>query len=475
MAETSQVESSLQRGQACAYCRRRKMRCDGRRPVCGQCLRASRSEDCEYTDNQSRSRADILEEDIIRIESRIYELEHPVEAAGSSVFLHHPYKQPQRLGQMPSLSQVINSPGPSAPTPSSGADAWWNSSEPPNNVVETLLDTFLPYAPDWGFFLDPSRFRRDALLPLPIGHHSRPSPALLTTVYLIGITLSNSSTLKAHEKTFLSRALSSLPMSLSGLHPRKAMHALQTEILLSNYFYVSGRFLEARYHTTAAASLAVSSGLLQIQPSAVADAEEAERLDACWTTIILDKSWAVALAIHPNVQDSSGTLEMPWPENDTSVTVSQFLEGTEPPASAMSTKTLLAKAAILWERANNLVVGWKSDMRPQESTQFSTTFNALDTRTRDFLNTISSNDPAPNSPASDHRALVVGRSIAHAAVIQLHGTFAQTDAQSKHWQKCLTAAKSILHLIVGADLRDATFINPIAGAVWVTACEIVID
>lgn len=126
-----------------------------RRPVCGQCLRASRSEDCEYTENQSRSRADILEEDIIRIESRIYELEHPVEAAGSSVFLHHPYKQPQRLGQMPSLSQVINSPGPSgtrvfsipfdslstyksAPTPSSGTDAWWNSSEPPNNVVETL-------------------------------------------------------------------------------------------------------------------------------------------------------------------------------------------------------------------------------------------------------------------------------------------------------------------------------------------------
>ncbi|KAJ7447213.1 hypothetical protein FB451DRAFT_782061 [Mycena latifolia] len=280
-------DSTLQRGQACASCRRRKMRCDGRRPVCGPCLRADRADDCEYTDNQSRSRAEILEEDISRIESRIYELEHPAEATGSNVFLHQPYKQPKRQAQVPSMFQVLESPRAASAT-----DAWWDSPEPPVHMIKTFLDAFLPYASDWGFFIDPARFRHDTLLPLPIGHHSRPSPALLAAVYLAGIALSGSTTLKTHEKQFLSRALSALPASLAGLHPQKAIHALQTEILLSTYFYASGRFLEGRYHTTAAVSLAVSARFKKraSPPALWPDADTAENLDASWATIVLDKS-----------------------------------------------------------------------------------------------------------------------------------------------------------------------------------------
>jgi hypothetical protein len=145
----------------------------------------------------------------------------------------------------------------------------------------------------------------------------------LTTVYLIAITLSNSPALKAHEKTFLSRALSSLPLSLSGIHPRKAMHGLQAEILLSNYFYSSGRFLEGRYHTAAAVSLAFSTVMFKPSVGTILPGtetvEEAERIDACWTTIIHDKSWAVALATYPNLQDSSEMLDMPWPKDDMNV------------------------------------------------------------------------------------------------------------------------------------------------------------
>ncbi|KAJ6617053.1 hypothetical protein B0H10DRAFT_1757667, partial [Mycena sp. CBHHK59/15] len=294
MATEPDSESHLQRGQACYHCRRRKMANFPSRPICGQCSRASRPDDCEYTDNQGRSRVEILEEDISRIETRIYELEHPEAAPNDSVLLYHPYQQPQRRTQMPSLFQVLD------------------------------LDAFLPYASDWGFFLDISHFRRDALLQFPIGHHLRPTPALLATVYLIGITFSDS--LKVHEKTFLSRALSSLPVSLSGLHPHKAIHALQAEILLSNYFFSSGRFLEGKYHVTAAVSLSVSSALHKIRSEYSAltvgvstlrppanSIEEGERVDACWTTLVLDKSWAVALATHPNMQDSGDALDTPWP------------------------------------------------------------------------------------------------------------------------------------------------------------------
>ncbi|KAJ6601128.1 hypothetical protein DFH09DRAFT_1126923 [Mycena vulgaris] len=466
--------SSLPRGQACAYCRRRKMRCDGQRPVCGPCSRALRPDDCEYTENHSRSRADVLEEDISRLESRIYELEHPAEAAGVSVFLHRPYQQPQRLAQMPSVLQVLGAPSP-APPPSV-ANTWWDSPEPPINMVETFIDAFLPYASDWGFFLDPARFRHDALLPHPIGHHSRPSPPLLTAVYLIGIALSDSTAWRTHGKIFLSRALSALPISLSGLHPRKGVHALQAEILLSNYFYASGRFLEGQYHTTAAASLTVSNILLKTG-AAVASLWPitVESLDACWSGIILDKSWAVALAMNPNL-NCEMILDLPWPEDGTTEPlalpssrsyVSQFLEGTELSSAAGSAKTLLAKAVTLWERANNLV-GWKPDLSPQESEEFSNGFKTLDLRIHEFHSNFECTAPAPNP-----RALVVAHSIAYAAVIQLHGTFAQTDPRSK--QKCLAAAKSILTLVAGADLRGSAFINPVVSAMWVAACDVAID
>ncbi|KAJ7077593.1 hypothetical protein C8R43DRAFT_1053710 [Mycena crocata] len=473
---SAKIESSLQRRHACADCRRRKMRCDGRRPVCGPCVRASREYDCEYTDNQSRSRADMLEEDISRIESRIYELEHPQEVAGAFISLHHPYKQPQRLVQMPSMLQVLQPSRPvcaalnqflTGPAPaSSAADAWWNAPEPPPNIAKTLLDTFLPYASDWGFFLDIPRFQRDALLPLPLGHHSRPSPALLSAVYLVGIALSDSATLKTHENIFLSRVLSSLPASLSGLHPRKAIHAMQTEILLSNYFYASGRLLEGRYHTAAAASLAVGSVSLRAQ------LEEAEYLAAYRTTLALDKSWAVALAAYPNLQGSKQILDFIWPEEEEDQTPSShLLEGTKPPTASVSQETLVTKAAVLWERANNLVVGWKPDMPSQAFEIFSSSFNTLDSRAHQLLGYIAAIDPAENSIGTD-RAFFVGQCIAHAAVIQLHGTFAETRPESK--QKCLAAAKYILSLISAADLRGSTFINPIIGIIWVAACEVVI-
>ncbi|KAJ7726372.1 hypothetical protein B0H16DRAFT_268000 [Mycena metata] len=488
---------SLQRNQACASCRRRRIKCDARRPICGPCETSSRADDCEYLDNQSRSKADILEEDISRLEDRIYELEHPAAATSETVYLYDPYRQPQRRSQTPSLPQALHSSGPPSPEPASIVDSWWNSPEPPRNMVENFLDTFIPYASDWGFFLDISRFRREVLLSYPIGHHSRPTPPLLTAVYLIGLSLSDSAALKMHEKEFLSRALTSLPVSLSGLHPRKAIHALQTEILLSNYFYASGRFLEGRYHTTAAASLALSGGLFNVDrsaPSLIADtdtSEDADRIDACWATIILDKSWAVALATFPNLPDSAEMLAMPWPDDATASsstpsTVSQYLESTETPTAILSPKTLLAKAVVLWERANSLVIRWNQDMTQGQAQQFSDSFAKIDSQIDDLF---SQADSASNS-ANVHRLVLAGLSIAHAAIVQLHGTFAQTKPESK--KKCLAAAKAILELTMEVDPHDSRFINPILSVralpktsellpthllqmVWVAACEIFID
>lgn len=62
-------------------------RCDGVRPVCGQCTSKGKADDCEYTgDVQGLTRIQLMEENIALLEARIRELEDP--AQDSSVRLH---------------------------------------------------------------------------------------------------------------------------------------------------------------------------------------------------------------------------------------------------------------------------------------------------------------------------------------------------------------------------------------------------
>lgn len=50
-------------------------KCDGSKPVCQQCTKANRAADCEYDDGKSKTRTQLLQEKIQRLESRIHQLE----------------------------------------------------------------------------------------------------------------------------------------------------------------------------------------------------------------------------------------------------------------------------------------------------------------------------------------------------------------------------------------------------------------
>ncbi|KAJ7292866.1 hypothetical protein C8J57DRAFT_1210567 [Mycena rebaudengoi] len=482
-------------------------RCDGLRPVCGQCSRALRPDDCEYTDHNGRTRAELLEEEISRVERRIYELEHPAIIPKESILLHHPYQNIPGASQVhdsSQRSQLHVSHLPTTPHPSQHPHVkannaeWWKLDEPPIQMRETIIDAFLTYAPDWGFFLNPSRFRHDALLDLPIGNHLRPSPALLNTVYLIGITLSGSSDWKMHEQAFLGRTLSSLSSSLSGLHPKRALHSLQAELMLSIFFFSAGRFLKGHYHATAAIPLTAGMQLHKIRSEResisgpvvralqpfVDAIEEGEHIDACWTVLISYSLWAVALGTQPNCNvNADHTVDTPWPLDDynhpgfpaslrSSETISKFLGGVDSTHGENSTLAVLAKAAILWRRANKLVTTWKST--PDTSPEAANDFHSLDTLIGNFLGHVMS-APQPSVPtAGKARSLCVGLSITQAAIVQLHRPFLPTNESSK--EKCLAAAKSIINLSVSTDFGDDyAYINPIMGTIWTTACEIVID
>jgi hypothetical protein len=197
------------------------------------------------------------------------------------------------------------------------------------------VDSFLANASQFGFFLNVSLFRGSLVLPFPLGHPYRPSSALLSTIYLWGLHLSGSEALREHESTFRSRALQHTSNALSDSHPQRFLHALQAEILLSYYFFRNGRFVEGKYHCSAAVSLAFSGGLNQIRSAQGASpnigfvgnrtpslppprdlVDEGERINGFWAALVLDKCWSVVLGLPSNFTDDDalGTrIDTPWP------------------------------------------------------------------------------------------------------------------------------------------------------------------
>lgn len=182
------------------------------------------------------------------------------------------------------------------------------------------LNTFLPYVSVTGFFLNVPRFV-NSFYETPA--NARPSPALLSTIYLWGLKLASVDSFAAYEPAFLSRAIQSVAGALGATHPHKARHALQAELLLSNYFFWTGRFLEGRYHCGAAVSIAISIGSHRTRssqlpsPGTTADqVEEGERINAFWSVYLNDTCWGVAMNVPSGMPDQkapSARIDAPWP------------------------------------------------------------------------------------------------------------------------------------------------------------------
>ncbi|KAJ7148546.1 Zn(2)-Cys(6) binuclear cluster domain-containing protein [Mycena crocata] len=473
---------TLRRGQACFNCRRRKMRCDGAHPTCGQCERANRPEDCEYISGQNRAKVQILQESITRVESRIYELEHPQQAQ-TGILLHQPYQ--------------------ASAEDASRRGRQGTASEPAMDMVKKLLDYFLPYSFDVGFFLNVPRFRSAALLPYSIGHHARPSAAVLSASYLWGLRLSSSPRLMAHEPEFLARALKFTATGLSDTHPHKIMHNMQAEVLLSYYFAAAGRFLEAKFHTAAFCSLGLGAALNTIRSANVVSfgslgpprdaVEEGERIHACWTGVVLDKLQAVVLGEDPakEISHEGFSLDTPWPlELDDyqmgqmnpnalySSTVKTFLTGSQSLDAGMSSIALLVKAALLGYLTHvfsSARAKLSVDMPYEQLASAKAIIYNLDRQIDGLRAAILAVQQRTANPSGTMiRTFVVVHSVLHVATVQLHNIpVVHGDVESHH--KRVASARAVLEIIETAPQQHFAYINPIMGTVWMLACQVVID
>ncbi|KAI0359774.1 hypothetical protein OH77DRAFT_1493304 [Trametes cingulata] len=502
------------RGAACLNCRRRKMRCDGARPVCGQCIRTNREVDCEYTDGPGPSPTQVLEEQIARLESRIRELEHPElvppsvtlnPATAGALWTQSPAGTFAPLRSIGSASRsllsrvitpdVMSAAIPAGPVPVLSEDP---AVEPPQDLVRNLVNAFLPHSATLSFFLHIPRFMQAMQQPNVDQRRAQLSPALLNAVYLWGAHLSTSNALRAYEPIFQARVTNALSSALRESQ-YSVINLIQAEVLVANYFFSMSRFLEARYHCSAAVALALSCRLHKMRSSTdqglgragarhgeqvreyslppPRDAiEEGERMRGFWVVYVMDKSWAVAMGSpsHFNgIAQSGSHVDTPWPlemaqyeaggfppEYRNALTVYNFVTGgLAPPVGGRESQlTLRAKAATLFEKATILATEWSS--ANTDRNEFYGRFVALDGLIDRF---IASLPPVERSASPDHALTsLVTHTLARAATIQLRSNFKDYDRMNdgKDFLAAQAAALALEHTNITSNNVDPILAAP---------------
>ncbi|KAJ7583651.1 Zn(2)-Cys(6) binuclear cluster domain-containing protein [Mycena floridula] len=477
----------LHKGRACINCRRRKIKCDGIKPVCTPCSTSSETfRDCEYSDS-GFTRTQLLEEQIAVLEARLEQLERP---EADSLTLHNPYAEFKLSSTSTSESETPEGSW----TPATSSNATTFSEELPYSVHQTLVHTFLDHCSELGFFLDITRFRDAALGTV---NPRNLSSALLNSIYLWGAHLSPEIELYGAQSNFASRAMQSTAQALSSDQPSGIIQCIQAEVLLALYFFRNAKIVQGKYHTSAAVSLVLSASLHKIgtpEPSSsdsllfspqgsvlglpADDVEADERIKAFWTVVILNNCWTTADSSPSNISyGDPSRVDSPWPGEiqvephaPRTHTVQRFLAGK--PDGGVSTLTLHAKASILFEQSARLVRQYHLGLTPESIANFCTAFAALDSLLVKFTNELPQVGHSAGS-ASATRNLIVIHTLSQVAILQLHNPFVLDRPSSR--QSFLVATRAIVQLINESSLDGASFTDPIIGPLWVAACRALIS
>ncbi|THU78196.1 hypothetical protein K435DRAFT_64971 [Dendrothele bispora CBS 962.96] len=494
----------MPRGSSCLNCRRRRIKCDAARPICNNCQRSpDKFGDCEYAAG-GPSNVEALEEQISIMENRIRELENPTQPPGSMV-LQDPYAKSS------SVRTALARNAPSAGT--------LDSAELPTPLRQSLLSTFLQYATQLGFFLDPSSLNVSS----PSSSVWHPAPALLQTVLLLGAQLSSSQTIDSNTKAhLLSQALKTTPYILSSNHPNKVLQAIQTHVLLSQYFFINGRFLEGKYHLTMSVSLVLSTGLHRIQsrelehshhifstgsgqlhdsssslnamlppmtsalsPSRYAE-EEKEKISAFWTVVILNSCWSTVEGTTSSLAywKPEFAVYTPWPgtisEPDvrSNSTIQRFLSNTSD--DVRSVMALHAKASILFEQTFELSRSYNPTLSPEFAQTWFSRWNTLRSVVQRFqvpsIDSVLTDNHNTGEPAivMSRQLLVIHTLICVVKIRIIRFTPVQSSTSSygfagnNNRDTVIQIALEAAMLIKKTNLQETTFVDPILAMLWTT-------
>jgi len=324
----------------------------------------------------------------------------------------------------------------------------------------------------------------------------------------MGVHFSQPESQQGQESALLMKAVQHVSTDLLGNHPNKVLQTLQAQILLSYYFFRVAAILEAKVHTSVAVSLALGSGLHRIRSSSISapstiaiiqdqpyalpppatGLEEAERINAFWSVLMLHKFVTVSLENPANVcgalEAPGMQIDTPWPINldnleeeifapgfQSDSTVRTFLNGyLGDIGGTASSLEMAAKAAILFHRSAHVSGQWKPNLEPRERAAYEAAARSMNMLIDLFRKQL---PPVPefNTQDPDLRMNMLTHALIDAAAIKLHWLFAYAWSTSR--QICLVAARNLVAYKL--NVQELGHFNPIMGNLWMTACHVFID
>ncbi|KAJ3744361.1 hypothetical protein DFH05DRAFT_1494816 [Lentinula detonsa] len=459
----------IPRGGACNNCKRRKMRCDGQRPICGPCSRSSSLVDCQY----GRTHADRLQEQISVLETRLEQLQNGPNDSNTRpnpLVLHDPY-----------ASRNFPVLGHNTPT------------------ENELIEAFLPYTSQLGFFLN-AKTLLDAFSNPMSDPTQRPTHALSASMVLLGAYFSryliqNSSITLELIETYLSKAVQATSLGLSEMHPQRILHTLQANIVIAHYFFLHNRVIKGKWHLDHAVSLVLSARLHQIRSSLVQFqfpnrniqnvSEEGEQINAMWTVLALNCLWSAAEGIPASIAYTTEQrrIDTPWPLDSGSYsettlppslkashTIQKFLSGI--PDEGNSILALHAKATILFEQTTVFWKRYTDGTQPPssaartftnttESRDFQSSYQTLSSLLTHLLNNIppvDGNQFRPYLEQDTKLRLLTIHIVVRVTIIRLQCTFSAYFPF--RGPVLLEMANGIMECLTKADV-DSIFLDPI--------------
>ncbi|THU94947.1 hypothetical protein K435DRAFT_860027 [Dendrothele bispora CBS 962.96] len=511
-------------------------KCDGALPKCSNCERSTdRFSDCEYP-GRGYSEIEYLERQIAELEGRIQERETSTatEQTNDSIFLHYPYLQAPTATQRQPLCAPHRIPSAR------------RSEEVPLQLRQSLLSAFIPYANELGFILDLTEICNTIMTTPSQGTSNAGVPpvtqALIHVLFLLGSHLSTSPQITVFEPDFLSIAQGSVCHILSSStstvtdtsatsnYPHwKVLGAIQSHVLLAQYYFHTGRKLEGKYSVTIAIALVLGTRMHRIRSKEVIfgqgqtqmtlgrdnhingvflsgpetlqtqfqeEKEETQRINAFWTVLALNSRWAAVEGYGSSFPywKPAMRIDTPWPGANltpatrNSHTVQRFLANHQEDAHSMI--ALYSKACILFEQVFELTNRYERNQsspgpsRPPtlSAPNFLNVLNNLTRLTSQLMSqllSISSIQYSPHSnlistQASDcsskKRELLVIHTVTRVAIIQLYTLFGNTrcsssDERAKTHKLKVEAANESAKMISLVD-GSVTFIDSIMAILW---------
>jgi hypothetical protein len=489
------------------------MRCDGGPGPCNQCKRSKRGDTCEYDDGKGKTRTQLLRETIVRLEQRIKDLEDP-EYTSPSVKLHNPHGSSGSLtlydaSTVPSISAATSpfSSGSSrdswsgadytspSPAPFLSGDAHAETSLPPFELAQMMIDIFEPHRSQCGLEIHMDSLRASLALPPAQQRH----PALLHAIYLWACFVSGPEGLGPHEDHYLSCTLNALKGAVGSTD--KIIDVIQSMCLLATYFLSTGRIVEGSYHCSAAAALATQCGLHQPilsdssswtaavsyeqlrLPPVSNETEQRERNVAFWQVYNLDRCWSVILKKPVVISDGRqgwNSINVPWPQSFAEYEMGHLTDGTGFQTmrtflqgggnGGFSTLAQRAKASGLFQLADSLSANW--DQRTSLTSNFHDDVQAFESVINQFTPTLVPLYQVNGLSVEEKSTLITAHTLVQAAIIQLYRRFSRDDMMS--YDKCVNAAKGIVSVMKHVSDTDYPYLDPIVGPCCCSAAEILV-